>query len=387
MDLDTLFTVTEYKTSVISIPWVKVRTETDDVDDDMLAYHEDNQSNPQLRRTDKYDMITIKVASSPAACTDYDLTGQVIWPVSNLLSHYLASSSAQPYIRHRTVVELGAGCGLPGLVAAAIGAKQVVLTDGNDVVLDLLQQNITSFLEQQQLQQQKPSNHPITTANQTIISSLPLVWGDRKSFQKVLQQVTYVQGRPQIDTILAADVVQWPSVIEPLLHTVKALLWHRATADASTPRHEEMVTTTSTTTTEAVETTPLPTNPSQTTTSNLHPNTSGVFLLGIVNRAESTYRYFFQFAKQLGFSYTKIQSEDWWITDEDNLENPSTNPPHDTSAHLLHFPPSCQESGGRRTELYQLQLVDLHQPPILLEEQGPDIFVGKGYEQTLVLPC
>lgn len=54
------------------------------------------------------------VLCSDAASTDYDLTGQIVWPVSIFLAHFIASN---PHLyQHKTLVELGAGCGLPGTV-------------------------------------------------------------------------------------------------------------------------------------------------------------------------------------------------------------------------------------------------------------------------------
>ena len=92
-----------------------------------------------------------------------------------LLSHYLASATGRVVLQKATaVVELGAGgTGLPSLVAAAY-AQKVVATDGNgDVVLDLLQQNVSEF------RQKQPTC--LTTARQ-------LVWGNREHVQQVLAE-------------------------------------------------------------------------------------------------------------------------------------------------------------------------------------------------------
>lgn len=50
------------------------------------------------------------------ACTDYDLTGQVIWPSSEALSKFIIDNKEK--FQGRTVLELGAGAGLAGIVAA-----------------------------------------------------------------------------------------------------------------------------------------------------------------------------------------------------------------------------------------------------------------------------
>eukprot|EP00808_Paulinella_micropora_P010607 g2197.t1 len=53
--------------------------------------------------------------------------GLYLWPSAHLLTEFLARN--EWVVAGRTVLELGCGCALPGLVALALGAKQVVLTD------------------------------------------------------------------------------------------------------------------------------------------------------------------------------------------------------------------------------------------------------------------
>src|SRR6478736_4800063 len=52
--------------------------------------------------------------------------GVVLWPAAIALAHEVATRPAE--FRGRTVLELGAGTGLPGIVAASLGAR-VVQTD------------------------------------------------------------------------------------------------------------------------------------------------------------------------------------------------------------------------------------------------------------------
>lgn len=64
--------------------------------------------------------------------------GAVLWPASIALAHEIAVREAE--FRGRTVLELGAGTGLPGIVAAALGAR-VVQTDRNELALHLCRTN------------------------------------------------------------------------------------------------------------------------------------------------------------------------------------------------------------------------------------------------------
>lgn len=64
--------------------------------------------------------------------------GVVLWPASIALAHEVASRPDD--LRGRTVLELGAGTGLPGIVAASLGAR-VVQTDRQEVALAVCRRN------------------------------------------------------------------------------------------------------------------------------------------------------------------------------------------------------------------------------------------------------
>ena len=64
--------------------------------------------------------------------------GVMLWPSSIALAHELVARG--PSLAGLRILELGAGTGLPGIVAATLGAR-VVQTDRLDVALDLCRQN------------------------------------------------------------------------------------------------------------------------------------------------------------------------------------------------------------------------------------------------------
>ena len=81
--------------------------------------------------------------------------------------------------------ELGAGCGLAGLVAAAVGCD-VALTDGSDIVLSLLRR----------------AREACCAAEQSVVVE-KLLWGDRESL------ASFVELWGDCDLLLGADVVAW----------------------------------------------------------------------------------------------------------------------------------------------------------------------------------
>ncbi|GJN33258.1 hypothetical protein PR202_gb21837 [Eleusine coracana subsp. coracana] len=68
-----------------------------------------------------------------AASTDYDLTGQLVWPGAVLMNDYL--SEHPETVKGRSVIELGSGIGITGILCSRF-CKKVVLTDHNDEVLE-----------------------------------------------------------------------------------------------------------------------------------------------------------------------------------------------------------------------------------------------------------
>jgi hypothetical protein len=73
MDLEQLFTVTDYRSATLLIPCPP-----------STGTEEENEKYEQCS-----DELSIELFYSPAASTDYDLTGQILWPVSGKEQHLL----------------------------------------------------------------------------------------------------------------------------------------------------------------------------------------------------------------------------------------------------------------------------------------------------------
>ncbi|PSC67991.1 S-adenosyl-L-methionine-dependent methyltransferase [Micractinium conductrix] len=125
-----------------------------------------------------------------------DLIGLDVWPAGVALCQYLAASPA--LVSGAAVCELGAGVGLPGLLCAKLGARSVLLTDYEPLVVE-----------------QQRRNAKLNGAA-AACSFLPLNWLDLSSLAPEQRHVW--------DLLLLADVIYAAAVVRPLVATLLALL-------------------------------------------------------------------------------------------------------------------------------------------------------------------
>jgi hypothetical protein len=123
-------------------------------------------------------------------------TGMAVWKGSEVMSSYLIQHVAS-MVRNRRICELGAGVGLCGIVASRLGAKSVLMTDGDTTVLENLRHNVD--------------------LNSATAGCPQLIWGEEsgRNFAKA-------NGRQ--DVILAADCVYMAKSVRPLLETIHEVL-------------------------------------------------------------------------------------------------------------------------------------------------------------------
>jgi predicted nicotinamide N-methyase len=104
--------------------------------------------------------ISILINEVTTRQTEQKDVGYVMWPSSVVLSKYMLHNSSHLLQKNQTILELGAGCALVGLVTAKIiqrnqeqlvegnpattttRRRRVTVTDFNDVVVDNLRRNI-----------------------------------------------------------------------------------------------------------------------------------------------------------------------------------------------------------------------------------------------------
>lgn len=141
-----------------------------------------------------YKDIVQDILALKSSTTDYDLTGQIIWPAAEFLSKFIIDNPN--YFQGKTVLELGAGAGLSGMIASQF-AKKVILTDGNDIVIDLLEKNL-KFCGKKNVDVKK------------------LTWGFENT--KV-----FLEDVGEINQVIGADILFWPDSIKDLVLSLKCL--------------------------------------------------------------------------------------------------------------------------------------------------------------------
>ena len=120
--------------------------------------------------------VTVKQSLEPLE-DGRDATARLVWDGAAPMATFLCEHPE--LVRDKTVVELGAGPGLPGIVAARLGAKRVVLTD------------LPSELE-------LPRLNAACNAVGDVCSAKPCTWGDENAIEKI--------GK-KFDVVLCSDVL------------------------------------------------------------------------------------------------------------------------------------------------------------------------------------
>ncbi|XP_038992867.1 protein N-lysine methyltransferase METTL21A-like [Hibiscus syriacus] len=163
---------------------------------------------------DNYQLTTFTVGSHvlllyclQSASTDFDLTGQLVWPGAMLLNDFLSKNDE--LLQGCSMIELGSGVGITGMLCSRF-CRQILLTDHNDEVLKILRRNI---------QLNASAENPGFCA---ALEAEKLEWGNSDQITRILHR--YPGG---FDLILGADICFQQSSVPLLFDTVEQLLKNR----------------------------------------------------------------------------------------------------------------------------------------------------------------
>lgn len=170
-----------------------------DVDDDHDHDHESSASEEEAATTS----TTLRLAGFKLDSGETDKsTGVTLWQAAPRLSTYIMTEElTSEMIVGKKVLELGAGLGLCGIVAHHLGAKRVVITDGETHALRAMRGNVEA-----------------NRLDESSISCHQLLWGSSSPDHP------FLAAFGTFDTILAADVVYAREGVELLFETVAMLL-------------------------------------------------------------------------------------------------------------------------------------------------------------------
>mmetsp|Transcript_29481 Transcript_29481/g.41096 ORF Transcript_29481/g.41096 Transcript_29481/m.41096 type:complete len:285 (-) Transcript_29481:430-1284(-) len=144
---------------------------------------------------EKVEGRTIRLRIREEMCADY---GLYVWPSSIFLAAYLYT--IREHIVGRSILEIGAGTGLPGILCAKLGAAKVSLTDtaANSKVLENLRINcrenkVDDFCKVQELCWGEFSLETLALAPDLLLGAD--VFYDSEAFEDVLATLRYFFDR------------------------------------------------------------------------------------------------------------------------------------------------------------------------------------------------
>ncbi|KAM7528581.1 hypothetical protein LguiB_031991 [Lonicera macranthoides] len=175
-------------------------------EDDVVSIGESFFVNDDYRLTTfTFGSEVLQLFCLNSASTDFDLTGQLVWPGAVLLNEYLSKNADM--LQGHSIIELGSGVGVTGILCSRF-CHEIVLTDHNEEVLKILRKNIEL--------------HKSSSANSTCagLTAEKLEWGNSDHLDHILQG--HVGG---FDLVLGADIyILLQSSIPLLFNTAEKLL-------------------------------------------------------------------------------------------------------------------------------------------------------------------
>ncbi|KAF2763371.1 hypothetical protein EJ05DRAFT_534728 [Pseudovirgaria hyperparasitica] len=143
----------------------------------------------------------VTLLESRAVISGSGTTGLRTWEAALHLGAYLTTREGQAYVKDKTIMELGAGTGLVSILAAKhLGAKRVVATDGVEIVVDAIRDNL--FLN--------------GLDDSGRIEAAALKWGSPSAMGAMGEDYAVAE----LDVVVGADV----SVIPALVSTIGRLM-------------------------------------------------------------------------------------------------------------------------------------------------------------------
>lgn len=217
--------------------------ESEDEDDDMLGYNLFESETPRVER--RFDDLGGGI-SLTVTCLDEEpigvQSGQLLWPAAPALSRHLIANwkTLRGSAETASVLEVGAGCGMVGIVAAKLGCKRAVMTDRDLGALELIHQNAAAAGVDEQCAVLPLSWHAKARARKVDGSKDEEAGGDGSSHSNAeggLEEHAAVLAMSEdgggFGLVVAADVIYALEIVSMLFGSVDVLLEPASSAGES----------------------------------------------------------------------------------------------------------------------------------------------------------
>ncbi|KAJ4906200.1 putative methyltransferase family protein [Raphanus sativus] len=165
----------------------EIEKEREEEEEDIVCLDESFFVNDDYQLTSfTFGSNVLELYCLQSASTDFDLTGQLVWPGAMLMNGYLSDNA--DILQGCSVLEFGSGVGITGVLCSKF-CRKVVFTDHNDEVLKILKKNI-------ELHEHSSGLDPSAE-----LEAAKLEWGNSDHLGEILQK--HSDG---FDLILGADI-------------------------------------------------------------------------------------------------------------------------------------------------------------------------------------
>lgn len=165
----------------------------------------------------------LKLKALNTASTDFDLTGQIVWQGADIFCKVLLSKNSEgkqigrELLGGKNILELGSGPGLGGFLASK-WAKSVILTDYQDLLIDLMTENIANYniySENNDCEMFTAKLDWKEVVNEGYFEGIDLINEESSISGKLIER--------KIDFIIGTDLIFFSSSVTPLIDTLDKL--------------------------------------------------------------------------------------------------------------------------------------------------------------------
>mmetsp|Transcript_15701 Transcript_15701/g.21816 ORF Transcript_15701/g.21816 Transcript_15701/m.21816 type:complete len:358 (-) Transcript_15701:536-1609(-) len=206
--------IIESRTSVLrswgrgtKLGWIQERRPTEsDVTEVLIGWEQNDNNQVEIDDSSEHEDINPIAKVLLQEKQDVDSLSSSLWPSALAGSILVRSPLLKPVLEKKTVLDLGSGLGLAGLVAATAQPERCILTERDEDAVDLLE-------ETAQLNSQNVAEAIETTCIGGNIEARRLEWRDDHTHTDL-----------SVDVVMGTDIAYYQYLLRPLMDTTQAHL-------------------------------------------------------------------------------------------------------------------------------------------------------------------